>query len=381
MDYLNGRILAMLEAAKAEVVAGNQKIADLARGEGAVRVATDSLTARVEAFDAAYAAVKSRSTAHEAKLRELGSLEEQQRAARDLLRKQESELSSLGDPLSKHAELRLELSLHGRQRSKALKDQCAQLSESSDGLIRATLSMGTGFGVAQSKLKALITGSNVRGTKIDVLFEQLPEELDPVATWESVLAELESLVLLEPDSEIRSEQFPVIARLGIGVPDLKKIAPRVTPDGWLDLSLALVADHPVFEYRSKEDVYIPFSAASAGQQASALLTTLLSQDGTPLVIDQPEDDLDSNTVQQIVSKIWASKRRRQLIFSSHNANLVVNGDADLVLVCAYTSAGDQSAGHIKLEGAIDIDEVRSEITSVMEGGERAFKLRKEKYGF
>jgi chromosome segregation protein len=83
---------------------------------------------------------------------------------------------------------------------------------------------------------------------------------------------------------------------------------------------------------------------------------------------------------QIVSKIWQSKSRRQLIFSSHNANLVVNGDADLVLVCAYLNAGDQSAGHIKREGVIDVALVRDEITSVMEGGERAFRLRKEKYG-
>ncbi|MCL1856728.1 MAG: hypothetical protein FWF84_03685, partial [Kiritimatiellaeota bacterium] len=65
----------------------------------------------------------------------------------------------------------------------------------------------------------------------------------------------------------------------------------------------------------------------------------------------------------------------------HNANLVVNGDADLVLICAYLNTGDQSAGHIKLEGAIDIPAVRDELTTVMEGGELAFKLRKEKYGF
>jgi rhodanese-related sulfurtransferase len=100
-----------------------------------------------------------------------------------------------------------------------------------------------------------------------------------------------------------------------------------------------------------------------------------------LMIDQPEDDLDSDTVQAIVAKIWASKSDRQLIFSSHNANLVVNGDADLVLVCAYANAGDQSAGYIKEQGAIDVAAVRDQITSVMEGGEKAFRLRKEKYGF
>lgn len=100
-----------------------------------------------------------------------------------------------------------------------------------------------------------------------------------------------------------------------------------------------------------------------------------------MIIDQPEDDLDNETVLQIVSKIWSCKSRRQLVFSSHNANLVVNGDADLVLVCAYLDSGDQSAGHIKEQGAIDVSAVRDAITAVMEGGERAFRLRKEKYGF
>lgn len=81
------------------------------------------------------------------------------------------------------------------------------------------------------------------------------------------------------------------------------------------------------------------------------------------------------------SRIWSAKRERQLIFASHNANLVVNGDAELAVCCDYRVAGDQSGGRIKLEGAIDMPAVREEITSVMEGGERAFRLRKEKYGF
>lgn len=162
---------------------------------------------------------------------------------------------------------------------------------------------------------------------------------------------------------------------------IKKVAVKLTPDAWLDLSLVELADTPEFEYRAKEAEYIPFASASAGQQASALLSTLLAQDGSPLVIDQPEDDLDSDTVQQIVGKIWQAKSHRQLIFSSHNANLVVNGDADLVLVCAYVNTGDQSAGHVKAQGAIDVETVRHEITAVMEGGEKAFRLRKEKYGF
>jgi type III restriction enzyme len=91
--------------------------------------------------------------------------------------------------------------------------------------------------------------------------------------------------------------------------------------------------------------------------------------------------LDSKSIVTVVDDIWKSKMRRQLIFSSHNANLVVNGDAELVVCCDYRAIGDQSRGQIKLTGAIDIQEVRDEITTVMEGGEKAFRLRKEKYGF
>lgn len=348
---------------------------------GAVAAPSEALSAKLTEYDDAYRSVKERSSAHEAKLAELANLEEQQRTSRELVQRQRTERDALGKPGEKHSEFRAELAAARKERTGALVAECEALSVSSDGMIRATLSTSRGFDAAQGKFRALISGSNVRATKIDGFFEELAKESEPAATWEVVLEELESLTLLEPDADVSSERTPSLSRLGFTVADQKRVAPKLTPDGWLDLSLAELSDFPVFEYRAKEGEYILFESASAGQQASALLGTLLSQGGMPLIIDQPEDDLDSDTVLQIVSKIWLSKSRRQLIFSSHNANLVVNGDADLVLVCAYLNAGDQSAGHIKREGAIDVASVRDEITSVMEGGERAFRLRKAKYGF
>jgi type III restriction enzyme len=166
-----------------------------------------------------------------------------------------------------------------------------------------------------------------------------------------------------------------------GTDDLDKTIARATPETILDLSLLGLDDRPIFEYRTKEGEYISFADASAGQQAAALLRVLLNQGSLPLIIDQPEDDLDNQVIFEIVDLIWKAKGERQLISSSHNANLVVNGDAELVVCCDYRDAGDYSAGRIKLEGAIDIPSVRDEITVVMEGGEKAFRLRKEKYGF
>ena len=127
--------------------------------------------------------------------------------------------------------------------------------------------------------------------------------------------------------------------------------------------------------------YIAFADASAGQQATALLTVLLNQAGGPLIIDQPEDDVDSKMISDIVQLIWKAKTERQLLFASHNANFVVNGDAELVICCDYVRSGDQTGGRIKTVGAIDTRDVRDDITAVTEGGEKAFKLRKEKYGF
>ena len=60
---------------------------------------------------------------------------------------------------------------------------------------------------------------------------------------------------------------------------------------------------------------------------------------------------------------------------------MVNGDAELVAWCDYRKAGDQSGGKVAGEGAIDIPKVRDAIKRIMEGGETAFNLRKEKYGF
>ena len=76
---------------------------------------------------------------------------------------------------------------------------------------------------------------------------------------------------------------------------------------------------------------MPFERASPGQQASALLTLLLNQEAGTLIIDQPEDDLDNRVIMVIVKLLQTTKRRRQLIFATHNPNFVVNGDADKVV--------------------------------------------------
>ncbi len=74
---------------------------------------------------------------------------------------------------------------------------------------------------------------------------------------------------------------------------------------------------------------ISFEKASEGQRAAALLFMLLEQPGGPLIIDQPEGDLDNRIIADLTDKLHTAKQNRQLIFASHNANIVVNGSSEL----------------------------------------------------
>lgn len=111
---------------------------------------------------------------------------------------------------------------------------------------------------------------------------------------------------------------------------------------------------------------------SAGQKAAAILAFLLSYGSEPLIIDQPEDDLDNALIYDlIVNKIHENKNRRQIIMVTHNPNIVVNGDAELVHVLKFTN------GQVQLseQGGLEEESIRDAICTIMEGGRTAFSKR------
>ena len=111
---------------------------------------------------------------------------------------------------------------------------------------------------------------------------------------------------------------------------------------------------------------------SPGQRTAALLAFLLSYGEEPLVVDQPEDDLDNHLIYElIVTQLREVKRHRQLIVVTHNPNIVVNGDAELVV--ALTVRGGQTQK--ESEGSLQEISVRNTICEVMEGGRDAFEER------
>ena len=117
---------------------------------------------------------------------------------------------------------------------------------------------------------------------------------------------------------------------------------------------------------------------SDGQRNTAALALLLAQEGGPLVIDQPEDELDSNFVfRELIPMLRKVKSNRQLIMATHNANLPVNGDAELV----YAFEARDGKGEVRACGGLDQASVTQAVLDIMEGTEEAFRRRREKYHF
>lgn len=121
----------------------------------------------------------------------------------------------------------------------------------------------------------------------------------------------------------------------------------------------------------------PIEQGSAGQKAAAMLAFLLAHGTDPIVLDQPEDDLDNHLIYElVVRQIRDNKRRRQIVAVTHNANIVVNGDAEMII--AMTATGREC--RVSKQGALQDEDVREEVCTVMEGGREAFEKRYRRLG-
>ena len=126
--------------------------------------------------------------------------------------------------------------------------------------------------------------------------------------------------------------------------------------------------------------YIPrdFKKLSLGQQQSVLLALMLtSESNAPLIVDQPEDNLDSEFIYKtLVPAIRAAKERRQVIVVTHNANIAILGDAELIVVLKATS--DQAK--VVTRGSIDHPPTCELACAILEGSREAFDRRAQVYG-
>lgn len=338
---------------------------------------------RNQAFQARYNAAVQRSSSHSEKLQQLSALETRVRELSDEATRTRELLATLSSADANYIEARNEWLAAQAEQDSLIERECAALTTRSGGAIRVGVKRHADSTAFVETLRQGLSGSRVQGNKIEAVGDAITKAANPSATWLQILDDLETLADYESGhapTEVRPQAAALVAA-GLSANDLDRTAQTLQPETWLSLSLTPIASIPVYEFRAREGEYIPFENASAGQQATALLKTLLNQPGPPLIIDQPEEDLDNPVMLEIVEQLWEAKRLRQIVFASHNANLVVNGDAELVVWFGYRASGDESRGTIKGEGAIDIPDARDAIKRIMEGGESAFRLRREKYGF
>ncbi len=149
---------------------------------------------------------------------------------------------------------------------------------------------------------------------------------------------------------------------------------KLPPEALDRIDLWFPEDSLDVEYSTSSDrqTFRPIHEGSPGQKTAALLAFLLSYGEEPLILDQPEDDLDNHLIYDlIVAQLREVKRRRQVIVVTHNANIVVNGDAELVV--ALTARAGQT--QTEAIGCLQEKAVRQTICKVMEGGEKAFEQR------
>lgn len=198
-----------------------------------------------------------------------------------------------------------------------------------------------------AKLQELCKGSGIRTTAYDSIVASYADFID---IWKNNFAQL---------SDILNENQLV---------DFKK---RFF-NNLFDLVTFKVENRLTIKFEDK-----PLKDHSLGQRASALILFLLTQkENDILIIDQPEDDLDNQTIyQDVIHEIKKLKGEMQFIFATHNANIPVLGDSEMVVACEYINGKE-----IKIEkGGIDRQPIQQKIISIMEGGKEAFNIRRNIY--
>ena len=293
----------------------------------------------------------------------------------------EAQLKAQGDPTATLTVALHEMRRISGERDARTQEWAAEIERLSNEKIRAVVVSAGDTTEIRDAVDAIAakTGSQ-EATRIRTLEEALGDDT-AVNVVDRLRTDCLSLLYWRLMGAANGEDRPVCAQLMKILGDTERIREAVT--GRMDTTrvegiASAVARPEITLSYCDGGREISFEKASEGQRAAALLFMLLEQPGGPLIIDQPEGDLDNRIIAELTNKLHDAKQKRQLLFASHNANIVVNGSAELVGHLDLNESGDRE---FTCAGAIDEPEVCKVITSTMEGGEKAFKDRQDKYGY
>lgn len=220
----------------------------------------------------------------------------------------------------------------------------------------------------------LFAKSGVHRSRIEGLLEKLEAATNPLEEWWNLIGEVLDILHWKITGLYETAKRPALPILdkAIDTGGLQKFSDQLVVDR-INAMLVATVKPRIRLLQKRAGSEVEFNQSSQGEKATILLNVLMRQPGGPLILDQPEEDLDNRIIGDIVTATHDAKTRKQLLFATHNANLVVNGDAELVV--------DLANGSINQVGAIDLPPLRESITETMEGGKEAFELRRHKYNF
>ena len=182
-----------------------------------------------------------------------------------------------------------------------------------------------------------------------------------------------------PDDLLDKLETALLAEVGMSGAVQESFVVQLTPAKRLEMAALRCFDHYVLESKMDDGSHRLLKDLSGGQRVNLLLSLLLeTNDDRPLVIDQPEDELDNRFLfETMLPALKRLKGRRQIIVATHSANIVVNGDADQVIHLEATA----DRGQVASSGAIEEPAIRDAIVRTVDGGDEAFRMRRLKYGF
>lgn len=255
-----------------------------------------------------------------------------------------------------------ELSDIRRSRASRLQAAVASLNHRLKGKLRVALRIeGNRIG-----LKEFLIGCRLEGVGERRLAWIEEKDVTPLALARAI-REGAPMLALEYDVT------PMVADALAKIPHSKLLeleSIELTDDVGIELNVA----------HGEAEQYKDLTRLSTGQQCTAVLHLLLLDNSDPLVVDQPEDNLDNAFIaERIVGELRDAKTRRQFLFSTHNANIPVFGDAEWIgVLTASESRGALERGH---QGSIDVPYIREQAADILEGGRAAFTQRREMYEF
>lgn len=238
--------------------------------------------------------------------------------------------------------------------------KAAQWQDEFEGKIKFSVGFCTNRKEYIAQLRTLSKGAMLRDPDIGAIANSVDPEL------------LVEIVL--------QDQFQLLAgRTGIKAENAKKLLDvlRSTDlQDLLELETVTLQDHPDIRYEVEPGRDKALHELSVGQKGTVIIALALTEGQAPLIIDQPEEPLDTLSIyDQVVGTLRRQKDTRQFIFTTHNANVAVGADAELNYILDATA----DKGQVRSSGGIDDAETNRLLLVHLEGGAKAFTLRSRKY--